>query len=124
MINKDFQYRCELGNHLAKSQTLVMRAFKAGVVGTFNSVKLVDDVFACLTAAKSELRYPIVEGTELCIHLLSDRYRHEAKSETEQQHIINIERAMHEVISSSIDRLAALHQQSENEYFFQTSYAA
>lgn len=100
--------RIDLGANLAKTQTMVMRAFRMGVDHARPSVVdgMVNDLVLSLTQSNNQQRFQIVDGTELCINLLSDRYRQSASDKSAAEAVTQIERALHGVVTAAIEQVA------------------
>jgi hypothetical protein len=106
--------RMDLGLHLARAQTMVMRAFSHGFDP--NCTEQIDSFVmsftATLTQARRSHRFQIVEGTELCIDLLRDRSRQQATNEMEVERSARTERALSIAIQRAIDRLVEIDFQA------------
>lgn len=107
--------RIELGAYLAKAQTLVMRAFKYGIGNTRATAidTMVKELVEGLARANSQQRFQIVDGTELCINLLSDRYRHSAVDAAGVEAVNHLERALQGVVTKAIEKTAEYNALAE-----------
>jgi hypothetical protein len=117
------QERIDLGSHLAKTQLLVIRAFRTGLNrAATDSIAI--NIFSLLTQSNMRQRLQIIEGTELCINLLSERYRGSSEDVASTRRFERIERALHEAVTSAIEKIAEYDHQAAEHYESAPSFAA
>lgn len=112
-----FKERLDLGAHLARTQTMVMRVFSnAFDQNRSEQLEMFEVGFtATLCEADQSMRVQIVDGTEMCIGVLSQRYRQLAVSDLDEERASRIEKALDLAISRAIDRLAELEMLAQEQ---------
>lgn len=116
-MNMTSKERMDLGLHLARTQTLVMKAFRTGLdPNRLDQIDVFVTKFtATLVEASQDQRFQIMDGTELCIEVMSDRYRQNAQDDLQAERATRTERALDLAVSRAIDRLAEMEMTGEYE---------